>query len=87
MGRGEGRSDDNPETIRKRFKVYQEATMPVIRQYEGLGKLRQVMADQTPEEVFVHVSAIIDELDGVLCAPAVPRAVPPRCKVALAMTC
>ena len=77
MGRGEGRADDNPDTIRKRFKVYQDTTMPVIRQYEELGKLKHVIADRTPDAVFGDVSAIIEAIEGAapppLCAMR-PRA-------------
>lgn len=64
LGRGEGRSDDNPETIKKRFHVYQEQTMPVIDKYEGLGKLRKVSAARTPDEVFADVGAIIEAIEG-----------------------
>jgi len=29
-----GRSDDNPETIKKRIEVFNEATKPVVEYYE-----------------------------------------------------
>jgi adenylate kinase family enzyme len=64
LGRTEGRADDNPETVKKRFKVYQEQTMPVIERYERNGKLRRVVADRTPDEVFADVSAIIEAIQG-----------------------
>ena len=64
LGRGEGRSDDNPETIKKRFRVYTEQTMPVIEKYESLGKLRKVSADRSPDEVFADVSAIVEAIEG-----------------------
>lgn len=37
-----GREDDNIETIKKRFKVFVESTLPVVRYYESKGKLRKV---------------------------------------------
>eukprot|EP00959_Pyramimonas_sp_CCMP1952_P072071 1505238-Pyramimonas_sp.AAC.1 len=37
LGRNEGRTDDNIETIRKRFHVFQEQSMPVVQYYESLG--------------------------------------------------
>ena len=64
LGRAEGRSDDNEATIKKRFKVYQEQTMPVINKYEQLGRLRTVVADRSPEEVFEDVSNVIDAIEG-----------------------
>jgi len=37
LGRNEGRSDDNIDTIKKRFVTFQESSMPVITFYESLG--------------------------------------------------
>uniref|UniRef100_A0A7S0WVZ6 UMP-CMP kinase n=1 Tax=Pyramimonas obovata TaxID=1411642 RepID=A0A7S0WVZ6_9CHLO len=52
LGRNEGRTDDNIETIRKRFKVFVESSMPVVQYYEGLGKVRRVVADRDVNEVY-----------------------------------
>lgn len=38
----QGRADDNIETIRKRFKVFTESSLPVIKYYEPSGKLHKV---------------------------------------------
>jgi len=38
-----GREDDNIETIRKRFRVYLESTLPVINYYASKGKVRKVI--------------------------------------------
>lgn len=37
-----GREDDNIETIKKRFKVYMESSLPVIEYYNAKGKVRKV---------------------------------------------
>lgn len=37
-----GRVDDNIETIRKRFKVFQESSMQVVEYYDSRGKVRKV---------------------------------------------
>lgn len=37
-----GREDDNIETIRKRFKVFMDSSLPVIQYYESKGKVRKV---------------------------------------------
>ena len=34
------RSDDNEETLKKRFGVYQDQTMPIIQHYQALDKVR-----------------------------------------------
>ncbi|KAG6555210.1 hypothetical protein Mapa_003249 [Marchantia paleacea] len=52
LGRNEGRVDDNIETIRKRFKVFIESSLPVIDHYEKIGKARKIDATKTREEVF-----------------------------------
>lgn len=46
-GRSSGRIDDNEEAIRKRLVTYRESTMPIIREFETRGKLREVNSDQT----------------------------------------
>ncbi|MCO5583596.1 hypothetical protein L7F22_037509 [Adiantum nelumboides] len=55
LRRNQGRVDDNIETIRKRFKVFVESSLPVIRHYESFGKVQMVDADRTKEEVFESV--------------------------------
>lgn len=44
LKRGEtsGRTDDNSETIKKRFQTYIEKTLPVIEHYETLDKVKKV---------------------------------------------
>lgn len=40
--RSEGRADDTPEVIARRFDVYAEQTEPVVEHYEALGRVRRV---------------------------------------------
>lgn len=42
FSRLKGREDDNIETIRKRFKVYMESSLPVIEYYKSKGKVQKV---------------------------------------------
>lgn len=56
LGRNEGRTDDNIETIRKRFKTFKESSMPVIGYYEKLGKVRTVNSDQSPAAVYAQTT-------------------------------
>ncbi|VVB06342.1 unnamed protein product [Arabis nemorensis] len=55
MNRNQGREDDNIETLKKRFKVFVESTLPVVRYYESIGKLRKINAAKPSEEVFEAV--------------------------------
>lgn len=47
----EGRSDDTPETIRKRMRVYREQTAPLIAYYRGRSILVEVDGRGSVEEV------------------------------------
>ncbi|KAF3500959.1 hypothetical protein F2Q69_00039831, partial [Brassica cretica] len=58
LGRNQGREDDNIETIRKRFKVFLESSLPVIQYYEAKGKVRKIHAAKPIEEVFQEVKAV-----------------------------
>ncbi|KAH7692625.1 Adenylate kinase/UMP-CMP kinase protein [Dioscorea alata] len=58
LGRNQGREDDNIETIRKRFKVFMESSLPVIEYYNSKGKVRKIDAGKPIEEVFEDVKEI-----------------------------
>lgn len=47
----EDRVDDNPETVRNRLRVFDEATRPLVDYYRGRGLLHVVNADQHEDEV------------------------------------
>eukprot|EP00752_Nemacystus_decipiens_P010460 g9319.t1 len=81
-GRSSGRIDDNEEAIRKRLVTYHESTMPIIKEFEARGKLREINSDQTIDEVAVevrrHISTIASEFSefssasrpGIMLAPS-----------------
>ena len=56
---GSGRTYDNEESLRKRFVTYEEATMPIIRQFEKLDLVHQLDATKSPDEVFADVEKIV----------------------------
>ncbi|KAI5072457.1 hypothetical protein GOP47_0012563 [Adiantum capillus-veneris] len=58
LGRNQGRVDDNIETIRKRFKVFVDSSLPVINHYDSLGKVRKIDAARSKEEVFACVQPL-----------------------------
>ena len=51
----EGRSDDNPESIRKRLTVYRKETEPLIAWYERHGVVRRVDGMGTIEAIQVRM--------------------------------
>ncbi|EMS55098.1 Uridylate kinase [Triticum urartu] len=53
-----GRVDDNIETIRKRFKVFVESSLPVIEYYDAKDKVKKIDAAKPIPEVFEDVKAI-----------------------------
>ncbi len=55
----EGRDDDNPETIRNRFKVYLEKTQPLIDFYAARGHVKPISGTGTPEEVYARLKAVV----------------------------
>jgi len=57
LKRGEtsGRSDDNIESIKKRFRTFVDTSMPVVQNFEKEGKVVKVMATESPEKVYEKV--------------------------------
>jgi adenylate kinase len=55
-----GRGDDSPTAIRRRLKQYHQLTMPVLEYYRHGGKLRSVVGEGTPDEVFVKILEVIE---------------------------
>ncbi|XP_066167486.1 UMP-CMP kinase 4-like isoform X5 [Oryza sativa Japonica Group] len=62
LGRNQGRSDDNIETIRKRLKVFVESSLPVIEYYESKGMVKKIDATKPAPEVFEDVKAIFTHM-------------------------
>lgn len=60
-GKTSGRTDDNAESIRKRFRTFVETSMPVVNFYEGEGKVIKVDATPTPENVFKTTNKLLTE--------------------------
>lgn len=60
-GKESGRSDDNPETIRKRLVVYHKQTQPLRDYYVGEGVYVPIKGDGTVDQVFERVIAALDK--------------------------
>ncbi len=55
------RADDNEETVRNRFRIYQEQTAPLIEYYKASGRLSVVDGAQGLEKVFADICAQLGE--------------------------
>eukprot|EP00727_Mastigamoeba_balamuthi_P007492 m51a1_g3363 putative ump-cmp kinase (191) ;mRNA; r:443040-444026 len=64
LHRGEtsGRTDDNIESIKKRFATFRNESIPVVEYYEKQGKVRRIDASESPETVFEKVSKFFEQL-------------------------
>lgn len=62
--RGEfsGRTDDNIESIVKRFAVFKETSFPVIEYYQRANKVKSVSCINTVEGVYKDTREIIEDM-------------------------
>ncbi|XP_015576412.2 UMP-CMP kinase 3 isoform X1 [Ricinus communis] len=60
LSRNEGRVDDNPDSLRKRFKYFEEHTLPVVDYYRSKGIVSEVDAAKPTEEVFEKLKSILN---------------------------
>ena len=56
----EGRTDDTPETIRTRLRLYREQTEPLVEYYRARGILVGIDADRSVEEVFAEIQTALE---------------------------
>ncbi|MDF2549370.1 MAG: adenylate kinase [Chlamydiales bacterium] len=54
------RADDHWQAVEKRLQVYRAQTEPLIEYYNGQKALATVEADQTPEQVFQAILALLN---------------------------
>lgn len=62
LSRNEGRSDDNIETIRKRFKVFNEQTLPVIKHYETIATVHKINGLLPIDDVFAQIQPLFEPI-------------------------
>lgn len=55
---GSGRTDDNMDSLRLRFKTYYDSTMPIINHFEEKGLVKKIDATKGPEEVYKIVEPL-----------------------------
>jgi len=57
-GKTSGRSDDNIDSIRKRFKTFKDISQPCLTRYKDLKLLHEVDGARPPEVVWQEVQKI-----------------------------
>jgi adenylate kinase len=57
-----GRDDDQPETIRERFRQYEEQTRPLLEYYRRRGRLRTIDGRPAPDRVFQAIRQAVEEI-------------------------
>lgn len=59
-GKTSGRTDDNIESIKKRFKVFVETSMPVVDYFDGQGRVVKLRCDEPVDVVYSRVVKALD---------------------------
>ena len=62
----EKRADDNEEIAIKRYKTYENSSLPVLDYYKGFDLLKVVNGESTISEINAEISDLIDALKGWL---------------------
>lgn len=60
-GKSSGRTDDNVESLKKRFQTYVQDTLPIVKYYEKQGLVRTVDSTLSPMMVHQNVMRILNE--------------------------
>ncbi|CAK4685845.1 hypothetical protein LEN26_001142 [Aphanomyces euteiches] len=61
-GKTSGRTDDNIDAIRKRFKTYLDSTMPIIEHFAAKDQVFRISAIPPPDVVFEETSKVIEPI-------------------------
>ncbi|KZO95831.1 putative URA6-uridine-monophosphate kinase [Calocera viscosa TUFC12733] len=59
-GKTSGREDDNPESISKRFRTFEETSMPVVEYYRQRQKVVEIDSSPPIEEVYAKIRIAVD---------------------------
>lgn len=58
----EGRTDDDPDVIRRRLNVWRESTLPLTAYYRGRGVLASVDAAHSVDDVYAAVEGVLERV-------------------------
>ncbi|KAI1003775.1 hypothetical protein K3495_g4433 [Podosphaera aphanis] len=60
-GKTSGRSDDNVETIKKRFTTFVQTSMPVVKYFEAQDRVIKISATMSPDEVYKETRTKLEQ--------------------------
>lgn len=63
LNRGTGRTDDNIDSLKKRFNVFYSETMPIVDHYERQTLVRRLNSEKPAELVFEDVRQAFTDYD------------------------
>lgn len=55
LNRGQGRTDDNEESLKKRVETYNQQTFPIIEHFQKVGLVKEVKSDRAIDQVYEDV--------------------------------
>ena len=58
---GSGRSDDNIESLKKRFNTFHHDTLPIVNYFEDKGMVLKVDGSKDPDTVFESIQAMFEK--------------------------
>jgi adenylate kinase len=61
----EGRSDDSPDVIANRLRLYHDLTEPVVERYRRSGALVEIDGERSMDEVFAAIEAALERAGGL----------------------
>lgn len=61
---GSGRTDDNLESLKKRFNTFFTDSLPIIEHYNGQNLVRKIDGGPNADTVFAKVKAVFNDTDG-----------------------
>ena len=61
-GKTSGRADDNMDSIKKRFKTFQDASFPVIEYYGEKGLVKSISCLGSTDEVYMRTKTVVEKL-------------------------
>jgi len=61
-GKTSGRSDDNPESLKKRFDTYQNESAPVVAEYKKKNMVVELNAEQDVDVVYKSTKKVLKKL-------------------------
>lgn len=59
---GSGRTDDNLESLKKRFNTFYNDSLPIIEFYKAKNLVRKIDGVAKPDIVFEHVQNVFKEI-------------------------